>query len=112
MPVQAPRKKAIRGPSVRWLLLGVSAVILVLPVAAVLGLKVYQNHLVRQTEASLIAQSVIIGELWRDRWLEASGIARDEAPQVRPPDRVPPRRLRRANCRYGWPGRADCSPGS
>ncbi len=72
------------GLSVRWLLLGVSALILLFPIMALLGLKVYQNHLVRQTESSLIAQSVVIGEAWRDRWLEELNVPPGKAPGVRP----------------------------
>ncbi|MCP4675308.1 MAG: HAMP domain-containing protein [Deltaproteobacteria bacterium] len=77
-----------KGLSVRWLLLGVSALILLFPIMALLGLKVYQNHLVRQTESSLIAQSVLIGEAWRDRWLEELNVPTSKAPGVRPRGRA------------------------
>lgn len=73
-----------RGVSVRWLLLGVGVVILLFPVLVVLALNLYQNLLVRETEASLIAQSVLIGELWRDRWLEERGIPANQAPSHKP----------------------------
>lgn len=63
----------VRGPAVGWLLLGVSGLILVLPLAAILALRIYQTHLVRQTENSLIAQSVVIGELYRDALLAEMG---------------------------------------
>ena len=64
--------------------MSVSALILLLPVFAILSLRVYQNHLVRQTERSLITQSVLIGEIWRDKWLEAQGISVEDAPPFRP----------------------------
>ncbi len=61
-------------PSLRQLLLGVNVVILAAPLLAVSFLPVVDAYLTRQTERSLIAQSVLIGEVWRDRWLEAKGI--------------------------------------
>ena len=38
-----------KGVSVGWLLLGVSSLILVLPVGAFLVARIFQTHLVRQT---------------------------------------------------------------
>jgi hypothetical protein len=64
--------------------LGIGVLILLFPILTVFALKVYQNHLIRQTERSLIAQSVLIGEMWRDRWLEEIGISSDAAPGIRP----------------------------
>ena len=61
-------------PSLRQLLLGVNVVILAAPLLAVSFLPVVDAYLTRQTERSLIAQSVLIGEAWRDRWLQAKGI--------------------------------------
>lgn len=86
MADRARRRGTWRGPSVTWLLVGVSVIIFVAPILAVLVLQVFQNHLVRQTEMSLIAQSVLIGELWRDSWLEELGTPAGEPPDVRPPD--------------------------
>jgi signal transduction histidine kinase len=71
---------------VSWLLAGVSIIVFVAPILGVLVLQVFQTHLVRQTEMSLIAQSVLIGEAWRDRWLEEIGKEPDQASDVRPPD--------------------------
>ena len=65
----APR----RGLSVRRLLLGVNALVLVVPLVATFFAGVYANYLVRTTERRLIAESVLVGEAWRDRWLEALG---------------------------------------
>ncbi len=70
--------------SVRWLMLGVSALILLFPILALLGLKIYQNHLVRQTELSLIGQAVLIGEAWRGSWLQETGQASDADFEIRP----------------------------
>jgi signal transduction histidine kinase len=64
MSSKSVRKKG-RGVSIRWLLLGVNGLVLLMPVLAVFGLKLYQNHLVRQTETNLIGQSVVIAEAWR-----------------------------------------------
>jgi signal transduction histidine kinase len=79
------RKQEGRGLSIRWLLLGVNGLVLLMPVAAVLGLKLYQNHLVRQTETNLIGQSVLIAEAWRDRLYETTGDSPDDPATVRPP---------------------------
>jgi signal transduction histidine kinase len=46
---------------------------LLLPVSAVAVLQVYNDHLVHLTEQALISESVVIGEAWRDRWLEVQG---------------------------------------
>jgi signal transduction histidine kinase len=83
--VERRSKRERKGPSIHWLLLGINGLVLLLPVAAVLGLKLYQNHLVRQTETSLIGQSVLIGEAWRDRLAEINGGPPDDPSSVRPP---------------------------
>ena len=63
-----------RGPSIRRLLIGVNILSLILPVSVVAVLQVYNEHLVHLTEQALISESAVIGEAWRDRWLEAQGI--------------------------------------
>ena len=65
------------GVSVRWLLLGVNGLVVLVPLLAVLGLKLYQNHLIAQTEISLIGQAVVIGESWRSHYIEELGEAPD-----------------------------------
>lgn len=65
----APR----RGPSIARLILGVNVFVLLVPVGAILMLRIYDQHLVHQTERRLIAESVLIGEAWRAALLEASG---------------------------------------
>lgn len=57
------------GPRLRWWLLGANLFVLLAPLVAVVGLRLYDTLLVRQTERQLIAQSVLIGEAWRDAWL-------------------------------------------
>ncbi|OGQ90674.1 MAG: hypothetical protein A2289_15870 [Deltaproteobacteria bacterium RIFOXYA12_FULL_58_15] len=71
-------------PSIRQLLLGVNVSILSVPILAVVFLRIYDTHLIQQTERQLIAEAVLIGEVWRDRWLEHSGLATDTAPSIRP----------------------------
>lgn len=55
------------------LLLGANAFVLMVPLLAILALRLYDNYLVRQTERQLIAQSVAIAEVYRELWLEESG---------------------------------------
>ena len=69
-----------------WLLGGVSIVILVLPVGAVLVFRVFQNILARETETDLIAQSIVIGEMWRDSWIEEGGGSPGRVGDVMPRD--------------------------
>ncbi len=74
------------GPRLRWWLLGANVFVLLAPLVAVLGLRLYDTLLVRQTERQLIAQSVLIGEAWRDEWLAARRVR--EAPAFRAPSRA------------------------
>ncbi len=75
-----------RGLGIHLLLLGANAFVLLVPLLAVLGLRIYENHLVRQTERQLIAQSIAVGEMWRELWLIERGID----PQLgSPPFRLP-----------------------
>lgn len=76
---------AKRGPSIRTLLLAVNSLVLLVPVVALLFLRLYDTLLVRQTEQLLIDESVLIGEAWRDRLLDELGIAFDAAPNPSPP---------------------------
>ena len=59
----------------RHLLLGVNLSILFVPLIAVFLLPLADAYLTRQTERSLISQSVLIGEAWRDHWLAAKGLS-------------------------------------
>jgi len=86
--VTTARGKNRPAVSVRWLLLGVNGLVVLVPLLAVLGLKLYQNHLIAQTETNLIGQAVVIGEIWRSLYLDERG----EAPGSRSrADLMPPR---------------------
>jgi len=63
-----------------------NALVLVVPGLAYLGLRLFESQLVRQTEARLIGEAVVLAECWRGFWLEARGLAPGEAPAIRPPD--------------------------
>ena len=87
-PSKPPTRPAVRprrGPSIRRLLLAVNAFVLLVPVLAIVLLRIYDNHLVRTTERRLIAESVLIGEAWRDHFLAAKGIHPRDAPSIQPP---------------------------
>lgn len=58
---------------IRWLLLGTNGIVLLVPIVALLALRIYDTYLVRQTERQLIAQGVLIGEALRDAWLAETG---------------------------------------
>lgn len=62
-----------RGPSIALLLLGANAIVLLTPVLAVIGLRLYDVVLLRQTERQLIAESVLVGEAFRDAYVRAGG---------------------------------------
>jgi signal transduction histidine kinase len=76
----------VRRPSIRSLLLGANAAVIVLPLLALAGLRVYDVYLLRQTERQLIAESVLVGELFRDALGRELGRALD--------DHRPPRQAR------------------
>ncbi|HTV25300.1 MAG TPA: ATP-binding protein [Polyangiaceae bacterium] len=71
-----------RGPSIALLLLGVNVFVLLLPMAGLVLYRVYDIYLLRQTERQLIAQSVVVGEAYRDAYLREPGISPGE---LRPP---------------------------
>ncbi|HMI91490.1 MAG TPA: HAMP domain-containing sensor histidine kinase [Polyangiales bacterium] len=71
---RAPAARSQRArPSIRTLLLGANAVVVLLPLLAVAGLRVYDIYLLRQTERQLLAESVVIGEAFREAWQRAGG---------------------------------------
>jgi signal transduction histidine kinase len=69
----APAKGPLRGPGIGRLILSVNLFVLLVPIMAVLMLRIYDQHLVQQTERRLIAESVLIGEAWRSALLTAKG---------------------------------------
>ncbi len=52
-------------PRIRTILLVVNLFILMLPVAGVAGLRIYDNELLRQTEAALLAQGAVLASTYR-----------------------------------------------
>jgi len=67
----------MKRPSLRSILLVVNLTVLLLPVAGIWALRVYESTLVRQTESSLIAQSAFIAAAFRNSLLAAY---QDDAP--------------------------------
>lgn len=74
---------AERRPAIRHLILAVNALILLAPVVAMLLLRIYQTHLLHQTEAAMIAESVWVGEAYRDALVAEGVLSPDASP--RPP---------------------------
>jgi signal transduction histidine kinase len=68
-PTRPPRK----GRSVRWLLLSVGGLILLVPVLAVLLFRVWEFQLLHETEAKLMAEGVLVGEVYRALLAEEEG---------------------------------------
>jgi signal transduction histidine kinase len=66
----------MKGWRIRWLLLGVSAAVFVLPGLLLFGLRTYTGYLVRRTEEQLLGQGVLIAEAFRDAFRRESGMAR------------------------------------
>ena len=60
MPVEVKR------PRLRLILAVVNIVILLLPLAGLGGLRLYDSALIRQTESELIAQTAFVSALYRD----------------------------------------------
>lgn len=52
-------------PRIRTVLLGVNVIILLLPLAGIAFLRIYDNELLRQTEASLLAQGAVLQSTYR-----------------------------------------------
>lgn len=75
-----------RGPAIGRLLLGVNLFVLLVPVVAVVLLRIYEQHLVHQTESRLIAEAALIGEAWRGHLLAASGQPDTADGHIQPPD--------------------------
>lgn len=71
-----------KGPSIALLLLGVNVFVLLLPLGAIIVYRAYDTYLLRQTERQLIAQSVVVGEAYRESYLRERGLVEAEP---RPP---------------------------
>ncbi|MBV8392460.1 MAG: HAMP domain-containing histidine kinase [Alphaproteobacteria bacterium] len=71
-PTEAPDRRA-RLPGIRVLLLATYLVVLLLPVAGVGILRLYESALIRQTEAELLAQAAVLSSAYRAAWLQQAG---------------------------------------
>jgi signal transduction histidine kinase len=60
----------VRLPGIRSLLLATYFVVLLLPVAGIGILRLYESALIRQTEAELMAQAAVLAAIYRTDWLE------------------------------------------
>ncbi|MFN3202934.1 MAG: sensor histidine kinase [Bradymonadia bacterium] len=74
----------MRGPGIQRLILSVNVLALLIPLLALLLFRVYETHLIRQTERRLIAESALIGEAWRSALLEIQGVPTGEGPDISP----------------------------
>ncbi len=77
-------------PSIRTLLFSVNLFLLLVPLSAFLVLRLYDTHLIEQTERQLIAEAVLIGEAWREAWLSEQGLTPETTPDIRPPNAPDP----------------------
>jgi signal transduction histidine kinase len=71
---------------IRGLLLAVNAFALSVPIAAVVLLRIFDDQLIRRTEAQLISESVLIAEAWRETWLREQKLDPEHAPRWLPPE--------------------------
>jgi len=72
------------GVGIRGWLLAVNAFALMVPLLAIVGLRVFDDQLIRRTEAQLIGQGVLIAEAYREEWLRVLQIPPVEAPRYAP----------------------------
>lgn len=63
-------------PRIRTILLIVNLAILALPLAGIAGLRLYENELIRGTEAQLLVQGALVREMYLLGYAEAAGLAR------------------------------------
>ena len=57
-------------PGIRTLLLATYFAVLLLPVAGIGILRLYESALIRQTESELLAQAAVLAAAYRTAWLE------------------------------------------
>lgn len=69
---------------IRGLLLAVNAFALMVPLLAIVGLRVFDDQLIRRTEAQLIGQGVLIAEAFREQWLREMQIPHEGTPRYAP----------------------------
>ena len=73
---------ALRLPGIRTLLLATYLAVLLLPVAGIGILRLYESALLRQTEAELMAQAAVLSAVYRAAWLDR---APPDEPATEPP---------------------------
>jgi len=79
-----------RRPRLRTVLLVVNFLILLLPLAGIAVLRLYEDELIRSTEAQLLAQGALVREMFRDAYARAAG---RPVPQKPPAPRVEAERV-------------------
>lgn len=60
-------------PSILALLFGANTAVVLLPLLAIVGLRIYDVYLLRQTERELIAESVVVAEVFRETYAREAG---------------------------------------
>ena len=78
-------------PRLRTILLAVNLLILLLPLAGIAVLRLYEDELIRGTEAQLLAMGAMVRETYRGAFLEEAARQRRSLEEL-PPVRVPPSR--------------------
>jgi signal transduction histidine kinase len=74
-----------RGLSVRFRLFLVNGLLLSLPIVLLLSFRFFQSQLVRQTETKLLAESALIGEMYRELLRQERGLPPASRESVLPP---------------------------
>ncbi len=69
-------------------MLTISAFALVVPLATIVLLRIFDDQLIQRTEAQLIAQAVLIGEAWREAWRSQTQVDIAADSQWVPPTRL------------------------
>jgi signal transduction histidine kinase len=67
-------------PRIRTVLLAVHVLILLLPLGGIAALRLYENELIRSTEAQLLAQGLVVRELYRVEYLRAASQPETSSP--------------------------------
>lgn len=71
-------------PGIRGLLLATNVFVFAMPLGAIVLLRVFDDQLIRRTEAQLIAEAVLIGETYREAWMSVRGITPPSEPALDP----------------------------
>ena len=82
------RPRRVPRVGIRGVVLAVSAFGLLVPLAAIVLLRIFDDQLIRRTEAQLIAQAVLIAEAWREAWFREHQFESADRPEWIPPPYV------------------------